>query len=189
MNCFKINDIYDYIEGRLGPERSPGMERHLSVCPGCRRAVEERRLIAGAASGWPPFAVPDDFTDRVMARIAPLRIKPPVWLVILAAASAWLAVASVILIASGRSGLELVSGASHALWGYAKSAVVLTAKAATLLTLTGKALRPLLDAGTRGLAALTSFIDPGIQAVVFIAALGLVVSLFFGLRKMLSLGD
>jgi anti-sigma factor RsiW len=189
MNCLKSNDIYDFIEGRLAPERSEEMERHLGACPGCRRAAEERRRIAEAASGLPPFAVPDDFTDRVMARIAPLRIKPPAGLVILAAASSCLAVASAILIASGRSGLELISGASHALWGFVKSAAVFAAKAATLLTLLGKTLRPLAEAGYRGFAALTSFIGPGIQVMIFILALGLIVSLFFGLRKKLTLGD
>jgi len=189
MKCSKINDIYDYIEGSLAPERTQELERHLGTCPSCRRAVEDRRLVAGAASGLPPFAVPEDFTDQVMARIAPLKIKPPVWLIILAFASAWLAVASVILLASGKSVLGIISGASHSLWEYVKGAAVFTAKAATLLTLAGKTLRPLAEACYKGFSALTSIIDPGFQALILVLALGLVVSLFFGMRKKLSLGE
>ena len=189
MNCFKINDIYDYIEGSLSPERREELERHLSGCPRCRRAVEDRKLIAGAASGLPPIAVPDDFTQRVMARITPAKVKAPVWLFILACASSFLALTAVVMIAFGRSALGIISGASHSFWEYVKSAAVLTAKAATLLTLAGKTTRPLLEAVYKGLSVLTSFIHPGLQIFILILAMGLVVSLFFGMRKKFSLGD
>ncbi len=189
MSCLKIRDIYDYIEGSLAPERNEELGRHLSSCPRCRRAAEDERLIARAASSLPPLAVPDDFTDRVMARIDPLKIRQPAWLIILASAATWLAVASVLLMASGRSGLELISGASHSLWGYVKTGAVFTAKAATLLTLAVKTLRPLLEAAYKGLSMLTSLLHPAIQAMILVLALGIAVSLFFGMRKKLSLGD
>ena len=189
MNCFRINDIYDYIEGSLSPERRAQMERHLGVCPRCRRAVEDRKLIAGAASGLPPFTVPDDFTDRVMARIAPAQAKHPLWLIILASASSLLALTAMMMIASGRSALGIISGASHSFWEYVKSAAVLTAKAATLLSLAGKTVRPILEAAYKGLSVLTSFIHPGLQVLILVLAMGLVVSLFFGMRKKFSLGD
>jgi anti-sigma factor RsiW len=189
MNCFKINDIYDYIEGSLSPEHQEELERHLSVCPRCRRAVEDRKLIAGAAFGLPPLAVPDDFTDRVMARIAPAKVKHPAWLIILASASSLLALTAMVMIASGRSALGVLSGASHSFWEYVKSAAVLTAKAATLLTLAGKTVRPLLEVAYKGLSVLTSFIHPGLQVLILILAMGLVVSLFFGMRKKFSVGD
>jgi len=189
MSCLKIMDIYDYIEGSLAPERNKELERHLSSCPRCRRAVEARKLVAGAASGLPPFAVPDDFADRVMARIAPLKIRRPAWLIILACSTAWLAAASVLLIVSGRSGLELIAGAGHSLWGYVKTGAVFTAKAATLLTLAVKTLRPLLEAAYRGLSMLTSLVPPGFQALILVLALGIAVSLLLAMRKKLSLGD
>jgi anti-sigma factor RsiW len=189
MNCFKINDIYDYIEGSLSSERREELERHLSVCPRCRRAVEDRKLIAGAAFGLPPLAIPDDFTDRVMARIAPAKVKPPVWLFILACASSFLALTAMVMNASGRSALGVISGASHSFWEYVKSAAVLTAKVATLLSLAGKTVRPLLEAASKGLSLLTSFIHPGLQVLILVVAICLVVSLFFGMKKKLSLGD
>jgi len=189
MNCFNIHDIYDYIEGSLSPQQRRELEQHLSACSRCRRAVEDRKLIAGAASGLPPFAVPDDFTDRVMARIAPAQVKHRLWLIILASASSLLALTAMMMIASGRSALGILSGASHSFWEYVKSAAVLTAKAATLLTLAGKTARPLFEAVYKGLSVLTSFIHPGLQILILILAMGLVVSLFFGMRKKFSLGD
>jgi hypothetical protein len=36
---------------------------------------------------------------------------------------------------------------------------------------------------------LTSLVHPGFQALILVLALGLAISLFFGMRKKLSLGD
>jgi hypothetical protein len=189
MNCFKTNDIYDYIEGSLSPERREELGRHLGVCPRCRRAVEDRKLIAGAASSLAPLAVPDDFTDRVMARIAPVKVKNPAWLIILASTSSLLALTAMVMIASGRSALGIVSGVSHSFWEYAKSVAILAAKAGTLLLLAGKSVRPLLEAAYKGLSVLTSFIHPWLQVLILILAMGLVVCLFFGVRKKFSFGE
>jgi anti-sigma factor RsiW len=189
MSCFKIKEIYDYIEGSLSPERREELERHLGVCPRCRRAVEDRKLIAGAASSLPPLAVPDDFTDRVMALITPVKVKHPAWLIILASASSLLALTAMVMIASGKSALGTISGASHSFWEYVKSAAVLTAKVATLLTLAGKTVRPLLEAVYKGLSVLTAFIHPWLQVLILVLAMGFVVSLLFGMRKKFSLGD
>ena len=189
MSCLKISDIYDYIEEALSPEIREEMRRHLDVCPRCRLAVEDRKSIAAAASNLAPFEVPDDFTDRVMARIAPQKAKLPAWLIILASASSLLAVTMMALIASGSNIAEVFSRVSHSFWGYAKSAAVFTAKAATLLSLTGKAARPLLEAAYKGLSVLTLFIHPWVQALILGLAMGLVVSLFIAMRKKFSWGD
>jgi predicted anti-sigma-YlaC factor YlaD len=189
MNCFKVNDIYDYLEGILSPERREEIEGHLALCPGCRQAVEDRKLIAGAASSLAPLAVPDAFTDRVMARIAPVKVKNQAWLIVLASASSLLALTAMVMIASRSSALSILLSAGRSFWEYFKSAAVLTAKVSTLLTLAGKTLRPLLEAAYKGLSVLTSFIHPGLQVLILVLAIGLVVSLFFGMRKKFSLGD
>jgi len=189
MNCFRINDIYDYLEGSLSPEGREELERHLGVCPRCRRAVEERKLIAGAASSLAAFAVPDDFTDRVMSRIAPVKVKSPAWLIILASASSLLALGLVVLIASGRSVIGIALGASHSLWEYAKSVAVLIAKAVTLLSLAGKTIRPLLESIARGLSLASSLGSPGLQIVLLGAMTVLIISLALAARKKISLGD
>jgi len=189
MNCFKTNDIYDYLEGSLPLERREELERHLSACPRCRGAVEDRELIAGAAASLPPFAVPDDFTDRVMARIAPATTRLPAWLIGLASFSSLVALTSIILIASGRSVVGIFVGASHSFWGYAKNAAVLTAKAATLLSLALKTVESLLASAAKGLSLATSVLSPGLLVVILVLITVLVVGLALGTRKKISLGD
>jgi len=189
MSCFRINDVYDFIEGSLAPERKEELERHLGVCPRCRRAVEDRKLIAGAASSLAPFAVPDDFTDRVMARIAPGKGKSPAWLIILASASSLLALGSVVLIASGSNVIEIALRASHSVWEYAKSAALFTVKAVTLLSLAGKTIRLLLESVIRGLSLANSLVSPGLQFGLLVVMTALIISLALAARKKISLGD
>jgi len=189
MNCCRINDIYDYIEGSLPPGRRQEMEGHLEACPKCRRAVEERKLISRAASALPPLEVPADFTDRVMSRIAPVKAKLPVWLIILASLSSLLALGSVALIASGRSLIGVALGASHSFWEYAKSAAVLTARAVTLLSLAGKIIQSLLESAAKGLSLANSLLSPGLQVVILGLMTALIISLALAARKKISLGD
>jgi hypothetical protein len=189
MNCLRISDVYDYIEGILSLERNRELERHLDVCTKCRGAVEDRKLIAGAASNLPPLAVPDDFTDRVMARVWPAKVKSPAWLIILASASSLLALTVVIMIASGRSVLEIISAASHSLWEYVKSAGLLLAKALTLLSLAGKAVRPLLESIAKGLSLANWLVSPALQFVLLGVMMALIISLAVAARKKISLGD
>ncbi|HUU37869.1 MAG TPA: zf-HC2 domain-containing protein [Candidatus Desulfaltia sp.] len=189
MSCLKISDLYDYLEGGLSPEQRNSIEEHLRVCRRCRRAVEERRLIAEAASTLPPFEVPENFPERVMSRLSRSRARNSGWLIALVSVSSLFALISVALIASGRSALEFFASASQTFLESAKNAAVLTAKLAVLVSLTGRTLRSLLEAGTKSLSVLTSFLHPGLQILILVLAMGLVVSLFFGLRKKFSLGD
>jgi anti-sigma factor RsiW len=189
MSCLKISDLYDYLEGGLSPERTSEVEEHLGVCQRCRRAVEERRLIAEAASRLPPFEVPEDFPERIMSRISRPRARSSGWLIGLVSGSALLSLISILLIASGRSTLEFFSSASQTFWETAKNAAVLAAKLAALVSLAGRTLRSLLEAGTKGLSVLTSLLHPGIQIFILVLALGILASLFYGVRKKFSIGD
>jgi len=126
-------------------------------------AVEDRKLIAWAATSLAPFAVPDDFTDRVMARIARRRSNPRLahnsGLRLLTAGPG-----SVILIASGSDVIEIALRASHSVWEYAKGAALFTVKAVTLLSLAGKTIRLLLEAVIKGLSLANSFVSPGFSS-------------------------
>jgi anti-sigma factor RsiW len=188
MSCLKISDIYDYLEGILSSERSEDLEKHLVHCLRCRRAVEDRKLIAGAASGLAPLAVPDDFTDRIMARVAPVKVKNGVWLIVLASASSLLALTAMILIASGNSVLSIISSASHSLWEYAKSGAVLTARVMTFLSLTAKTVQSLLGSAAKGLSLANSLFSPGLQVVLGLMMV-LIISLALAARKKISMGD
>jgi anti-sigma factor RsiW len=189
MSCLKISDLYEYLEDGLSPERTNEVKEHLRFCRGCRRAVKERRVIAEAASTLPPFEVPEDFPERVMSRISGLRTRSSGWLIGLVSGSSLLTLISVIWIASGRNVLEFFASASQTFWETAKNAAVLTAKLAALVSLAGRTLRSLLEAGTKGLSMLTSLFHPGIQILIFVLALGILASLFYAMRKKFSIGD
>ena len=145
--------------------------------------------MAGAASSLAPLPVPDDFTDRVMARVSVTKVKAPVWLIILASFTSLLALGSVALIASGISATRIALGASHFLWEYAKSAALLIAKAVTLLSLAGKTIRPLLESIVKGLSLANSLVSPGLQFVLLVVMTALLIGLALAARKKISLGD
>ncbi len=189
MSCLKISDLYEYLEGGVSAKQANAIEEHLHVCPKCRRAVEERRLIALAASSLPPFEVPEDFPKRVISRLPKLKHRRPSWLIALAGGSSFVILISVALIASGRSALEFFSSASHTFWESAKTVAVLTAKLAALVSLTGRTLRSLFEAGTKSLSVFTSLIHPGLQILFMALAVGILVSLYYGMRKKFSIGD
>lgn len=189
MSCLKISDLYEYLDRGRSAEQANAIEEHLHVCRKCRRAVEERKLIALAASSLPPFEVPEDFPERVISRLPRMKRRRPGWLIALAAGMSLAILTSAALIASGRSALEFFSSASHAFWESAKTVAVLTAKLAALVSLTGRTLRSLFEAGTKSLSVLTSFIHPGLQILFMALALGILVSIYYGMRKKFSIGD
>lgn len=189
MNCLKLGALYQYLEGGLSAEQAKQIEGHLRVCAKCRRAAEERRLIAAAASSLAPFDVPENFPERVMTRLPQSPPRRQGWFISLAAGISVLTLISAVLIASGKSGLELLRGVGDSFWGSIRTAAVLMAKAAAFVSLAGRTLRTLFEAGAKGLSVLTSLVHPGIQAFILLLALGILATLFYGLRKKLTIGD
>lgn len=190
MSCLKIADIYAYLEEELPAGQREKIERHLSDCPRCREAVEERKLLAEAASALPDLDIPADFTERVMAKIAPVRRRLPVWLIAFAAGFSSLTLLSILaVISEGRNLLTLWTSLSHSLWGYAKNAVVLMAKLITVLSAAGKVLSSLFHPIYKGFSLLTSLISPAAQIFIMTLTLVLFITLFYFLRKKFMLGE
>ncbi|MBN2409380.1 MAG: zf-HC2 domain-containing protein [Candidatus Aminicenantes bacterium] len=189
MSCPRISDLYEYLDGGMSPQKVNNIEGHLRVCPRCRRAVEERRLIAAAASSLAPFDVPEDFPERVMSRLPGSQPRSRGWLAALAAGTSVLTLILVVMIASGKSGLEFMKGAGGTFWESIKTIALITAKAASFVSLVGRTLRTLLEAGVKGLSLLTSFVPPGAQVFILVVVLGVLATFFYGMRKKLSTGD
>lgn len=189
MSCLRIRDLYDFLEGGLSPKQAGRIEDHLRVCRRCRHAAEERKLIAEAASSLPPFEVPEDFPDQIMARLPRSKARKPVWLIGLASGTSVLTLISAAMIISGKSALEFLGGASQTFWESVKSAAVLVAKLAAVLPVLGKTIRSLFAAGSKSLTVLTSFVHPGFQVFILLLALGILATLFYGMRKKLFIGD
>jgi anti-sigma factor RsiW len=189
MSCLKISAIYAYLEGDLAPEQRDQAEKHLSGCPRCRAAVEERRLLGEAFSGLPPLELPADFTKRVMAAVAPARQLLPSWLIILLSGSSVASLLFILFLRSGRNLLSFLSGIDNSLWGYAKSAAVFAAKAFSLISAVGKALRPIGHALSKTLLELASVVSPAAQAAIVIASCAFLAAFFYLLGKKFHLGE
>jgi anti-sigma factor RsiW len=190
MSCLKIADIYAYLEEDLSAAQREEIERHLSVCPRCREAVEERKVLAEAASSLPDVETPADFTERVMAKIAPAKRHFPAWLAALGAGVSSLALFLVLAaVYRGESLLTLFARLNHSFWGYVKTPVVFLAKALTILALAGKVLSSLAQPVFKGLALLTTLIGPGTQIFIITLSVILFIALFCILRKKHMLGE
>jgi len=189
MSCLRISAIYAYLEGDLAPEQRDHTERHLSGCPRCRAAVEERRLLGEAFSGLLPLEVPAGFPERVMAALGPARRLLPAWLAILLSGSGVAFLFFLLFLSSGRNLLSLLNGVNNSLWGFAKSVAVFAAKAATLISTLGKALQPIGRALSNTLIELASVVSPAAQAIILIASSALLAALFYLIGKKLHLGE
>lgn len=189
MSCLKIYDIYAYLEGGLAPGQRGQVEDHLSGCPRCRAAVEERRLLGEAFSALAPLNLPADFTERVMAAVAPAGRMLPAWLIVLLSGSAVASLLFVLFLGSGKNLLSLLNGMNNSLWGYAKSAAVSTAKAAALISTLGRALRQVGSAIVNTLIEMASAVSPAAQAGIVFAICAMLAALIFLLGKKFHLGE
>lgn len=60
--------LYEFLDGSLGPNRHRAVAAHLALCAGCRREIERARGIELAARRIEATTSPG-FTDAVMGRI------------------------------------------------------------------------------------------------------------------------
>jgi hypothetical protein len=190
MKCLRPEEIYDFFEGLLDPERRRAVATHLDACPACRAGAEERRLLVEASTGLPDLPLPPDFAARVMARIPPAKGSAFSW----AAA----AIGALTMLYAGLLAYILLAGSSPAgllvamngmLWQAGKQAVLVLAKVvkfgAILLRLLGTFGEELMKSGDR----LFSWAGPGVLisvGVVVTLAAALVV---FGLGRKLTSGE
>ncbi len=190
MNCLKIGEIYDYLEGNLPPAQQAELERHLSACPRCEEAVVARRLIEQAASTLPDLELPPDFSRRVMATILHQEGPLPRWFAALVVGLSSLGLVCFLLaISGGGAGLTFVSGFLRFFLAYFQNATVFLAKVMILLSSAGKTLRLILSAMAKCFSLLHNLISPEVQAIILISAVALFITLYFGLKKKLLSGE
>lgn len=185
MNCLNegptAERIYAYLDGEIEGRDLRTFEGHLASCPSCRRAVEERRLIAAAAESLSPFQIPDEFAASVMARISPKAVRKPLlrrpraW----AAGAAGLALAGAAwVLIGGRSFSDVVLDASRFLWGSIRGLATLAAKSYGYAALAVKVLGKLAGQVLEGFKVLSSFIGPEVQIACLCVALVLAAAGF-----------
>lgn len=185
MICPALVSIYEYIDGNLSAPERAAFEAHLSGCPGCRAAFEERRAIAEAASSLSGIeASEEDFVRGVMSRLSVspeeaatakrarrFRLAP-----VLTGASAVGAVGVAASLISGNGLFGIFLGAGGFLWETVLSTgqgILKAAKVAFHLVQMAAAFIGRLVEGFR-IAA--TFIGPEAQLVIFAVVLAATLS-------------
>jgi anti-sigma factor RsiW len=174
MICPSLERIYDYLDGSLSADDRAALEAHLDGCPGCRRALEDRRAIAEAATSLPELEVPDDFVAGVMTRLglpdaekAPakraraFRLAP-----VLTGASALGAVAVAISLITGNGVFGIFLSLGRSLQATALSSTQGILKAARVVINLGRMAADFLSGLVEGFRIATSFIGPEVQIAV-----------------------
>lgn len=71
MKCKKEEAVLDYLFGEMPAGERAEMKAHFAGCAGCRRRLEALKGIkAAAASALEPSPAPENFTERLMRRLA-----------------------------------------------------------------------------------------------------------------------
>jgi len=190
-DCPRPEHLYLYLEGELGPYLARKLEEHVEICPACREALAERRLLHEAFTSLPPFEVPPDFARSVVDGLPETEAAGRAgWLAPLAAGSAALVTCllgfylvtgqslSDVLISLNRS---LGTAFGRALPGLAK----LWKLAGIFLRLAADALSSLGN----WLSFVAGFLGPAGLGVALCLCVLMTVLLLYGAKRLLSQGE
>jgi len=186
----RLEDLYLYLEGALGPYKARALEEHLERCAACREAMAERRLFHEAFTSLPPFDVPEDFARSVMDSLPEPADVKGAWLAPLVAATSALLVSLL--------GFNLLTGASlsdvlvatNRFFGSAAATILpLAAKTLKMLAVLTKVASGGASMLFSGLGAFSRSLGP--QGVALLIGLGGVAFLLvlLGARRLLSQGE
>lgn len=184
MRCLKADQIYLYLEKELTPTEFQKIKEHLTSCPKCQKAVEERKILLQASENLPLWEIPPDFARQVMERISPKKVTLRSWLTAAAAGLFSISLAlSIFFVFSGENFLEVVFGLGHRLLDLVRTASVLLVKVFKLASLLIKVINQFLGFFFKGLIRLTSILNPEVQIILIVLTVILSVTLIFGVRR------
>lgn len=187
MSCSDSERIDRYLEGELDAVAREEFERHLDLCPACRRAVNEWRLMTETAASLPPLELPPDFCRRVMDRIEG-RPRTSVFGWLALGSTAFVSLAAVVvgvLVVFGHSLTELVAGLEGFLVTTFKNGAMLFGQATTLITQVLSVLGHFLSAFWDGLSGLASVVPLPLALAILAVQVLIIASSIYGLRKIL----
>jgi hypothetical protein len=190
MSCPRPGLMDLYIEGELGGIESREFEAHLAACPACRRDLEDRRLLARAWSSLPSIDVPDDFAQRVMARLPRTsRVRFGRLVSAVTGVAALLAALLGYYLATGQSLADILGAVWRLATGFFGLLVPLAAKLFMLLRLLVGLVGDFGAAILHGLGALSPLLGPEVIGAVLVFGSVLVLLAALGLRKIAALGE
>lgn len=181
MPCLTVDRIYDYLDGALSPVEREDFEHHLAGCASCRKALEIRREIAGAASVLPDVPVPGDFAAGIMAKVAEMPSYGPKKAV---RTLAWAAGVTAFLASAfgtyafwtGQGALPLLQRWGSGFVTYLQTAAGVAAKGFKLLYLGAKIIADVSSQALATFQSVASLISPEGRAVVAGAVLFILFS-------------
>lgn len=190
MRCLRVDEIYLYLEKELSPSENKRVIEHLAVCPKCKNAVEERRILSQAAETLPFWKTPPDFTHQVMAQIFPRKVTLRHWLVATAAGLSSIILTFLAFFAlSGENLLEMFIGLGHSLLELLRTFSVFFVKAFKLASLLIRIIIQFVGFLIKGFVRLSSIPSLEAQIILIILTVILSATLFFGVRRKFMAGE
>lgn len=190
MRCLRVDEIYLYLEKELSPSENKRVKEHLTFCPRCKNAVEERRILLQASESLPFWEAPPDFARQVIAQIFPKKVTLRQWLI---AASAGLSSTTLTFLAffalSGENLLEVLIGLGHRLLELLQTFSVFFIKAFKLAFLLIRIIIQFLGFFAEGFVRLSSILSPEAQIILIILTVIFSVTLFLGVRRKFMAGE
>ena len=190
MKCLNIEQIYLYIEKELSLGENKKIEEHLTICPKCKKALEERRLLLQATESLPLWQTPPDFTQQVMARIFPAKVSLKAWLGAVSTGFVSLILALFIFfLATGQNLSSLALSFYDTILNLIRDFSPIFVKLIKLASLFVKILQQLAEYIIKGFTLLTTIISPEIQIIIITITIILIASSIYGIRKKLLVGE
>ncbi|MFC2160269.1 anti-sigma factor family protein [Acidobacteriota bacterium] len=190
MECLNISQIYHFIENELASDENRKIKKHLRTCTKCRKAVEERRVLVHAANSLPPFELPSNFTQQVMANVFPSRIPFRVWVRAFAGGlSAMIFAFSLFYVFSGKNLADLFVSVNKFFLPVVRTLSTEVVKAAKLIWYLIKIIFQFFDFALKGFGKIMTILSPEVQIAIVTVTLIFSAFIFLTLRKKLMIGE
>lgn len=184
MNCLRVGQIYLYLEGELSPQEDRSIKAHISSCNKCNNAVEERKILVEASQSLPEWEAPQDLAQLVLANIFPKRITLRDWIITasIGLSSAVLAFFAVYLV-SGQTLADLFINLNRTALDLFQNIVVLSVKAAKLISVGIHIIIKIISLIIKGLGSLPTILGPELQVGLILATAVITALLLFGAKR------
>ena len=190
MGCLTIEQIYLFIENELTADETKKVQQHLKTCSQCLQLVEERRILVQAAETLPPFELPGNFTEQVMANIFPSRAPFRNWIKIAASGMAAMITAfSIFYIFSGKNLADIFVSINKFFLPALRTLSTGVVKAFKLAWHLINIVLQFFDFALKGFGKLTTILSPEVQIGIVTMALIVFTVIFLTVRKKIMFGE
>jgi hypothetical protein len=184
MTCLRAEQIYEFLENELPEKEVQALQEHISGCPACQRAVEERRLFLNAANSLPAWEVPQNFAARTTALIVSEKTSlKNVFSAFLTGFSVMLVFLFGFFLFSGQNLMSFLIGLNKTLMGAAKNTTLALAKFFKIASIAFKVVRQFFGYLLEVFTHLTSMLGPEFHFALIAVTLITSVILILRLRK------